>query len=51
MMNDDARNRVYDEAMRRLAPGRGVLDIGTDAGLLAMMAARAKAAWGDELRG
>jgi tetratricopeptide (TPR) repeat protein len=43
MMNDGPRNAVYDEAIRRVAPGRSVLDIGTGAGLLAMMAARAGA--------
>ena len=45
MMNDVPRNAVYDEAIRRVAPGRSVLDIGTGAGLLAMMAARADAKW------
>jgi Flp pilus assembly protein TadD len=45
MMNDVPRNAVYDEAIRRVAPGRSVLDIGTGAGLLAMMAARAGARW------
>jgi type II protein arginine methyltransferase len=44
MMNDHARNDAYDQALRRFAPGRRVLDIGTGAGLLAMMAARAGAA-------
>lgn len=43
MMNDEIRNRAYDEAIRRAAPGKRVLDIGTGAGLLAMMAARAGA--------
>jgi type II protein arginine methyltransferase len=43
MMNDVPRNTVYDQAIRRVAPGRSVLDIGTGAGLLAMMAARAGA--------
>jgi predicted nicotinamide N-methyase len=43
MMNDGPRNAAYDEAIRRVAPGRSVLDIGTGAGLLAMMAARAGA--------
>jgi predicted nicotinamide N-methyase len=43
MMNDAPRNAAYDEAIRRVAPGRSVLDIGTGAGLLAMMAARAGA--------
>lgn len=44
MMADAARNRAYDSALRRLAPGRRVLDIGSGSGLLAMMAARAGAA-------
>jgi type II protein arginine methyltransferase len=39
MMNDAPRNAAYDEAIRRVVPGRSVLDIGTGAGLLAMMAA------------
>jgi predicted nicotinamide N-methyase len=43
MMNDAPRNAAYDEAIRRVVPGRAVLDIGTGAGLLAMMAARAGA--------
>src|SRR6185437_1643808 len=43
MMNDEIRNRAYDEAIGRAAPGKRVLDIGTGAGLLAMMAARAGA--------
>ena len=43
MMNDEVRNRAYDEAIARAAPGKRVLDIGTGAGLLAMMAARAGA--------
>jgi type III protein arginine methyltransferase len=45
MMNDVPRNSAYEEAIRRVAPGRSVLDIGTGAGLLAMMAARAGAKW------
>jgi protein arginine N-methyltransferase 7 len=45
MMNDVPRNSAYDEAIRRVVPGRSVLDIGTGAGLLAMMAARAGAKW------
>src|SRR5205807_9885921 len=44
MMNDGARNAAYDAAIRRAAAGKRVLDIGTGAGLLAMMAARAGAA-------
>lgn len=44
MMADAARNKAYDAALCRAAPGRRVLDIGTGAGLLAMMAARAGAA-------
>jgi tetratricopeptide (TPR) repeat protein len=43
MMHDAPRNRAYDQALRRAAPGRHVLDIGTGAGLLALMAARAGA--------
>jgi len=45
MMNDPARNDAYDRAIRRaVRPGMHVLDIGTGAGLLSMMAARAGAA-------
>jgi predicted RNA methylase len=44
MMNDVARNRAYDAAIRRaVAPDTHVLEIGTGSGLLAMMAARAGA--------
>jgi type II protein arginine methyltransferase len=43
MMADAPRNSAYDLALRRAAPGKTVLDIGTGAGLLAMMAARAGA--------
>ncbi|MHB1207115.1 MAG: 50S ribosomal protein L11 methyltransferase, partial [Rhodospirillaceae bacterium] len=44
MMNDAPRNAAYDKALRRAAAGKRVLDIGTGAGLLAMMSARAGAA-------
>ena len=44
MMGDRQRNDAYEAAINRAAPGRRVLDIGTGAGLLAMMAARAGAA-------
>ena len=44
MMDDKRRNGAYDAAIRRAVPGKRVLDIGTGAGLLAMMAARAGAA-------
>jgi predicted RNA methylase len=45
MMNDTRRNQAYDAAIRRaVTPGMRVLEIGTGAGLLAMMAARAGAA-------
>jgi type II protein arginine methyltransferase len=43
MMDDGVRNAAYDAAIKRAAPGKCVLDIGTGAGLLAMMAARAGA--------
>src|SRR5262249_4286565 len=44
MMADRRRNESYDAAIRRAVPGKRVLDIGTGAGLLALMAARAGAA-------
>ena len=43
MVADDERNAAYDAALRRAAPGKRVLDIGSGSGLLAMMAARAGA--------
>ena len=44
MMNDAARNRAYDAAIRRaVGPSTHVLEIGTGSGLLSMMAARAGA--------
>jgi len=43
MMRDRQRNDAYEAAIKRAVRGRRVLDIGTGAGLLAMMAARAGA--------
>lgn len=44
MMQDERRNQAYDAALRRaVTPRSRVLEIGTGAGLLAMMAARAGA--------
>ena len=50
MMADASRNRAYEAAISRVASGRRVLDIGTGAGLLAMMAARAGATRRSDLR-
>ena len=44
MIADRARNQAYADALKRIAPGRRILDIGAGSGLLAMMAARAGAA-------
>jgi type II protein arginine methyltransferase len=45
MMNDARRNAAWDDALRRaIRPGMQVLEIGTGAGMLALMAARAGAA-------
>jgi len=43
MMDDEVRNDAYESAIARVVAGKRVLDIGTGAGLLAMMAARAGA--------
>ncbi|MEP6716495.1 MAG: 50S ribosomal protein L11 methyltransferase [Terriglobia bacterium] len=44
MMNDARRNEAWDRALRRaIRPGMHVLEIGTGAGMLALMAARAGA--------
>jgi SAM-dependent methyltransferase len=45
MMNDARRNKAWDTALRAaIRPGMHVLEIGTGAGMLALMAARAGAA-------
>jgi type II protein arginine methyltransferase len=45
IVHDEARNRIYDEALKRnVKPGMIVFEIGTGTGLLAMLAARAGAA-------
>jgi Tfp pilus assembly protein PilF len=43
MMDDKQRNDAYEAAIRRAVPGKKVLDIGTGAGLLSLMSARAGA--------
>ena len=43
MMSEKRRNDAFEAAIARAVPGKHVLDIGTGAGLLAMMAARAGA--------
>jgi type II protein arginine methyltransferase len=44
MLNDEARNRCYARALERMVrPGMQVLEIGSGAGLLALIAARAGA--------
>lgn len=44
MLGDERRNNAYETAIRQSVHGKNVLEIGTGAGLLAMMAARAGAA-------
>jgi Tfp pilus assembly protein PilF len=44
MMDDKQRNDAYEAAIRRAVPGKRVLDIGSGAGLLTLMSARAGAA-------
>ena len=45
MMNDARRNAAWDAALRRaIRPGMTIVEIGTGAGMLALMAARAGAA-------
>ena len=43
MMNDRPRNQAYEAAIKRAVSGTHVLDIGTGAGLLSLMAARSGA--------
>jgi type II protein arginine methyltransferase len=44
MLGDEKRNSAYEAAIRKAVGGKHVLEIGTGAGLLALMAARAGAA-------
>jgi len=44
MLDDEKRNSAFEAAIKRAVAGKRVLDIGTGAGLLAMIAARAGAA-------
>jgi protein arginine N-methyltransferase 7 len=44
MLGDERRNSAYEAAIQRVVAGKNVLEIGTGAGLLALMAARAGAA-------
>ncbi|HEX5280135.1 MAG TPA: tetratricopeptide repeat protein [Micropepsaceae bacterium] len=44
MINDHPRNAAYRQAIAQIVPGKRVLEIGTGAGLLAMIAASAGAA-------
>ena len=40
MVNEQERNQAYFDALKAAVPGRGVLEIGTGSGLVAMMAAK-----------
>lgn len=43
MINDTARNKFYDRAIKLAVPGKTVVDIGTGTGILSILAARAGA--------